>query len=300
MLLLLLAAVCVGIVALTAHFRARSHSRMRLLARLPAENALLLYLDFAALRQIGLLSLLEASDPFQEPEYRAFRAATGFDYLRDLDWALAALGPAGNYFLLKGRFNWTALNDYVVGQGGTCYNTLCRVSGSTPERKISYCPLQPAVMALAVAPDEFAATRLLLSRNPGPRPAAWPDRPAWLFVPAARLRRRDTLPAGARPLLEALEVTDGLLLAADARQGQLELMLEASCRGAPEAAALAAQLQRLTGLLAQSLAAANKPPDPRDLSGVLTGGSFESRGRTVVGRWPLPRAFLESLAGGGR
>jgi len=299
LLLLLLAALCAGLVALVARFRDRSQSRAALLERLPAEDAVLLYIDFTAFRQAGLLSLLETSDPVQEPEYRAFREGSGFDYLRDLDWVLGSLGPAGAYFLLQGRFDWNTLKEYVTRQGGVCYNTLCRTTGSAPDRKISYCPLQPRLMALAVARDEFAVTRLLRP-NPGPRPAAWPGRPAWLFVPASRLRQFETLPASARPLAQALEVTEGLLLAAGPRGGELEITLEASCRGAPEASSLVVHLQRLTALLSHSLAAEGKQPDPRDLSGVLTAGAFHARDRQVLGRWPVPRAFLEALAGGAR
>ena len=299
LLLLLLTALCAGVIALVAHFRARFQSRLEMLARLPAKNAVLFHIDFAALRQAGLLAILEGSDPFQEPEYRAFREGSGFDYLRDLDWVLAAVGPEGAYFLLRGRFDWNALTAYVTQQGGACYNTLCRVPGSTPERRISYCPLQPNLMALAVASDEYAAT-YLLNRNPGLRPAVWPERPVWVFVPAARLQQLDALPASARLLAQALEATEGLLLALGSRAGQLEISLEASCRTAPDAAALAGQLRRLTALLGQTIAAENKPPDPRDLSGVLTAGLFDSRERTVTGRWPVPRAFLEGLAGGAR
>lgn len=290
---------CAGIVALVALLRARAQSRTALLERLPAEDAILLYIDFTALRQAGLLSLLESSDPLQEPEYRAFRAGSGFDYLRDLEWVLGASGPAGTYFLLQGRFDWNRLNAYVTRQGGVCYNTLCRVAGSAPDRRISYCPLQPRLMALAVARDEFAALRLL-RRNAGSRPAAWPNWPVWLFVPAGRVRSLEAVPASARPLAQALEASDGLLLAAGSQAGELEITLQAPCRSAPEAALLAAQLQRLTAMLRQSLAAEKKPPDPRDLSGVLTVGSFQARDRLVSGRWPVPRAFLEALAGGGR
>jgi hypothetical protein len=39
-------------------------------------------------------------------------------------------------------------------------------------------------------------------------------------------------------------------------------------------------------------------PNPADLSGVLTQGSFRREGRRVIGRWPIERALLESLAGG--
>lgn len=297
LLLLLIAAVCAGIIALAAHLRARSQSPRQLLARLPAQDAVLLYIDFEALRQAGVLRLFEGSDLLQEPEYKAFKVGSGFDYLRDLDWVTASLGPAGSYFLLYGRFGWNTLSSYVTQQGGVCYNTFCRVPGSTPDRKISFFPIGPRLIGLAVEKDEYGALRLA-QRHPGTRPAVWPAQPVWLFVPASRVQQTEGLPASARLVARALASTEGVLLAAGPRSGQFEVSLEVACRTGQEAAALAAQLRQVTALLGRAIAAESKQPDPRDLSGVLTAGVFESRDHAVHGRWPLPGAFLEALAGG--
>ena len=297
MLLLLLAAVCAGIIALAARWRSRQHSATQLLARLPAEDAVVLYIDFAALRQAGVLRILEGSDLIQEPEYRAFREGSGFDYLRDLDWVLASLGPEGSYFLLRGRFRWSTLNRYVTQQGGTCRYAFCRVPGSAPDRRISYFPVASNLLALGVGRDAYAAYRLQ-EPNPGTRPGTWPAQPAWFFVPATRLRRTEALPSGARLLAQALEATEGVLLSAGLRGQQMEVALEVACRSGQDAEALASQLRQITALLRESIAAEKKQPDPRDLSGVLTSGVFESKERTVYGRWPLERTFLEAMAGG--
>ena len=40
------------------------------------------------------------------------------------------------------------------GEDGHCYNSLCRLNGSTPERKISFFPVQQNLMAMAVSPDD--------------------------------------------------------------------------------------------------------------------------------------------------
>jgi len=297
LLLLLLGAVCAGIIALVAHLRYRTHTPAELLARLPAQDAVVLCIDFAALRQAGLLGIFEGSDLVQEPEYRAFREGTGFDYLRDVDWLAASFQPAAFHCLLRGRFDWNRLSGYVRQQGGSCYNSFCRVAGSTPTRMISYYPVEPGLMGLAVSADESAADRLMRSARSA-RPAARRPQPLWLFIPASRLSQTEALPAPARLLAQALAETEGLLLAAGPRDAGLELSLEAACGAPQQAAALASQLRQLTALLAQAIAAEKRQPDPRDLSGVLTAGAFESRGRLVYGRWPLPRAFLQSLAGG--
>lgn len=289
--------VCAAIVALVAHFRNRFQSTHELLARLPADEAVILSIDFAALRRAGVLRIFEGSDLLQEPEYQAFKAGSGFDYLRDLDWVLASLGPGGSYFMLRGRFDWNSLSDYVTRQGGACYNSFCRASGSAPDRKISYFPLQSDVMALAIAKDEYAASQLL-SRRPGTRPAAWRAEPVWFFIPASRLRQTEAWPAGARSFAGALGASEGILLLAGPRGNRWEVVLEVTCRSSQEASELAGQLGKLTALLREMMARENKPPDPRHLSGLLTAGVFDAKGGTVHGRWPLERAFLEALAGG--
>jgi len=297
LLLLLLGALCAGILALVGHLRTRAHSPGELLARLPAQDAVVLCIDFAALRQAGLPRVFEGSDLVQEPEYRAFREGTGFDYLRDLEWLAASFQPEASYFLLRGRFNWGMLADYVTLQGGTCYNSFCRVAGSTPSRKISYYPVGPSLMALAVSEDESAVEQLMRSGQ-STRPTARSAQPLWLFIPASRLRQTQGVPAHARLLAQALADSEGVLLAAGPRDAEVDLSLEATCGAPQQAAALASQLRQLTALLVETIAAERRQPDPRDLSGLLAAGAFESKDRVVYGRWPVPRAFLQSLAGG--
>jgi hypothetical protein len=72
-----------------------------------------------------------------------------------------------------------------------------------------------------------------------------------------------------------------------------------TCRSSNDAAALAAQLQRATSLLREMIAREKHTPDSKDLSGVLTAGVFEQSGRRVLGHWPLPQPFLESVLVGG-
>jgi hypothetical protein len=53
----------------------------------------------------------------------------------------------------------------------------------------------------------------------------------------------------------------------------------------------------MTALLRELIEKDKQKPNPGDLSGVLTAGVFRQENVRVVGRWPLERAFLESLAG---
>src|SRR2546423_1234043 len=91
------------------YYRPRAEPAGALLRRIPASNALLLFVDFAELRRAGVLGLLEAPQTTEEPEYRDFARQTGFDYQQDLDAAVLAVAPEGKFLLLRGRFDWKKL-----------------------------------------------------------------------------------------------------------------------------------------------------------------------------------------------
>ena len=269
-----------------------------MLQRLPAQDAIILFLDFDTLRRGGLLKLLSPSKTAEEPEYQAFVRNTGFDYRRDLDLAAVSFGRDGEFFVIKGRFDWTKLARYAAAQGGTCSKGLCRLPGSTPERRISFFLLQSNLMALAVSTDGFAAARLEDPRSQAVRPLDRPGDPVWLSIPAESLKTADQLPPGTRLFATALASADKILLSLGPQEQQFEARLAVTCRSSADAVALAGQLQHATSLLRDTIARENQKPNPKDLSGVLTAGVFEQAGRRVVGRWPLPPVFLESLAGG--
>jgi hypothetical protein len=234
----------------------------------------------------------------EEPDYQAFVRSTGFDYKSDLDAAAASFRPDGDFFTVRGRFDWDKLRNYAQSQGGSCYNDLCRLPGSAPKRQISFLRLEPGVMALAVSPDAMAASRLA-GNNSSPPAKDLPRQPLWLSVPSAALRKLDGFPGGTRLLAKAMEDSENILLSLGPRGTQFEARIEVTCRNDQDATALGAQLERITALLREAIAREKRQPDPNDLSGVLTGGVFEHAGRRVMGRWPLSAGFLETLAGGG-
>ena len=135
----------------------------RLLSRFPVENAAVFSADFTLLREAGLLSESKAA---VEPDYRKFVDATGFDYKRDLDFVVASFSTSGNYYIARGRFNWPKLRAYAAQQGGGCYQDLCRMPGSTPERRISFLPLRSDAIAVAVSTYDLAASRLVNAGAP--------------------------------------------------------------------------------------------------------------------------------------
>lgn len=291
-MLLVLAAVCTAIVAGVALYRTRSTSPAALLSRLPSEGAVIVSIDFGALRGAGVLGIFGGSKVTQEPEYRAFVDQTGFDYTKDLDSALISFHPSGSYFLLRGRFDWKALEEYAAHEGGNCHNSFCRVTGSVPERRISFFPLRRDLMALAVSADESAAFELQIVRQA--RPTEIPGDPVWSLIPIAALRQNGSLPPVAMVFVRALDGAQSVLLSAGPEGTRMKVRLDATCGSAAQAAALATQLRDITAHLRDAVAT----PDPKDLGGVLAAGVFERKDAHVLGRWPVEREFLEWLAGG--
>lgn len=256
----------------------------------------MVYIDFAALRSAHILDLLSGANMMQDPEYRVFVDQTNFDYLRDLDSAIVSFHSTGTYFLLRGRFDWRALKDYVGTQNGSCYNSLCKLDGSTPERKISYFPVQPDIMALAVGRSDSAVLELQERRRTTSFEV--PPEPVWFVVPVSTLKQSERLPAMARLVAGSITGVQQVLFALGARGDGLELRADVSCQDASAARALAAQLTGVTAHLRDAIAMQKKTPDPREVSGILSAGTFGQKDAHVAGRWPISRVFLESLAAG--
>ncbi len=295
LLILLLAAICGVSIWGVARFRDRNLGTVASwMARVPAQDAMLLYLDVGSLRQSGILERL-ANSGAAEPEYQAFVRSTGFDYSRDLDAVLASFGPSGKYLIVKGRFDWGRLEEYARSQGGNCQYAFCSVDGSTPERKISYFPLTRELMGLAVSTDASAAHNLSRTAGVTFQP---PDAPIWAHLPGSLLRQNANLPESTRVLTSVLQNSETLLFTIAPQKDGFEAGLQVRCRSEQDAAALEAQLERVTTLLKQSMQRENRAPSARDLSGVVTAGVFRHQGSRLSGAWPIPRVFLEAVLGG--
>lgn len=298
LLIIVIASLC-G-VAVWGVARLRYHS-LRTTAdwvqRLPTRDAVVFYIDFGALRQSGVLQMLAGAKVAEEPEYKVFVMKTGFDYTRDLEAVLACFTPHAKYLVVKGRFDWNSLAAYAREQGGACRDALCRMSGSTPDRKISFFPLRPNLMGLAVAPDDSAAIDLE-SRAARRRDLEMPNAPMWVSIPPAMLKSDTDLPAGTRMFAHTMEDADDVNLAMAPAGDRFEARLDVECRSAQQAAALAAQLAAITGMLREMIAREHQTPNPHDLSGVLTSGRFNQEGTRVTGSWPLDKEFVEGLLGG--
>ena len=73
-----------------------------------------------------------------------------------------------------GRFHWKNLMDYAVRQGGSCHNSFCTAPSSRPNRRISFYPVRPDLMAMAISQDDFAAYQV--TRKSGKLTLAPPHR----------------------------------------------------------------------------------------------------------------------------
>jgi hypothetical protein len=298
LLIILIAAACGLAVWGVARLRYRGlRTSADWLERLPTQDAVVFYIDFRALRQAGVLQMLAASKVAEEPEYKVFVMKTAFDYQRDLDAVLACFTPRAKYLVVKGRFDWNSLQGYTREQGGGCRNTFCRMSGSTPERKISFFPLRPDLMGLAVSADDSAATDLQAKASRR-RVLGVPDAPVWVSIPPAVLKNGADLPAGTRMFARSMENAQDISIAMAAAGGRFEARLSVQCQSEQKAAELAAELQRITAMLRDMITREKQTPNPQDLSGVLTAGSFSHAGPRVTGSWPVERGFLERLVGG--
>jgi hypothetical protein len=297
-LILLIAALCGLSIWGVAAFRSRSLTPAALLKRMPLQSALVVYLDFSALRRAGILKLIEGSRIAEEPEYQAFVRKTEFDYKQDLDTAMVAFAPTGKFLLLKGRFDWRSLRSYAEGESGQCYNSLCRLEGSTPDRRISFFPLQANLMAMAVSPDESAALRMQTVAE-GPVPEV-PAAPVWVSIPASVLKSREDLPAGTRMFARSIEGAETVTLAFAPEGNRVAARLDVRCHDERDAAAAAAALAKATEMLRTGIEREHQTPNPADFSGILAAGAFRSEGRRVLGYWPIERIFLKNVLGGGQ
>lgn len=265
-----------------------------LLSRFPAEDALAIGIDAGTLREAGLL---EDSKTPLEPDYKQFVEGTGFDYKRDLDSVVASFSRSGNFFIARGRFNWAKLRDYAKQEGGSCYQDLCRVQGSKPERHISFLPLRNDAIALAVSTNDLAAT--LLRKTGQPVTAAIPAAPVWISVPGAELRRQDALPPEMHFMLSALTSADHVVITFGPTPQGIEAKMEATCRTKDDAKVLASQLRSTTAMLKEALTLDKKAKVGDDeLVTLLTAGSFDQTDRLVTGKWPVRKSLLDALTAG--
>ena len=297
LLILLISALCGLTLGGAIWYRSRALSPAAMFKRLPTDDAVVLYIDFKSLRAGAILQLLDGAKVGEDQEYKSFVRQTDFNYKEDLDTAMVAFAPKGKYMLLKGRFDWKSLKNYVLGNDGRCNNSFCKMAGSSPEKRISFFPMQANLMAMAVSDDDAAALRMNTVGARGD--AEIPNAPLWLSIPPSVVKSGQSLPPGTQMFARSLERAQAVTLAiVPEEHDQLAAKLNVRCPSATDASALAAELNKTTGLLREMIEREHQKANPDDLSGFLTSGAFRSEGARVSGYWRIPRALIENLLGG--
>jgi hypothetical protein len=276
---IIIAIVAALILGATSWYFIRPVTAAELLTALPPGEAPTVYVNVKALRAAGLIEKIAGPDTLEDPEYKRFVAATGFDYRQDLDAVVIASRPGDTMMVVAGTFDLDRLATYAKANGGRCAGELCSVQGSTPQRQISWTKVRQRVLGLAVSPDPMAATLLAGSGTKQDFPV--PGGPAWVHIPGPALRPGSNLPPGVSALLSALEGARYAQLSATAT----EITLTAPCPSEAQAGALAARLTETTKTLRSLLA--REKTQAGMLADALAGGEFRAEEKTLRGRWPL-------------
>jgi hypothetical protein len=275
-------------------YRSNPIKPVAMLKRLPSRDSVVLFVDMAQLRNLGVTdTLFDNSKVGRDPEYQSFIQKIDFDFRNDLDAAMLALAPDGKYMLLRGRFDWPALSNYVNSQGGKCNNTVCNLIGSTPERHVSFFPLQKGLMALAVTGVDDAADRM--NSVDQREETELPNSPIWLMIPPSVLRSGRNLPVGTKVFADKMERAQLATMWLAGTKDHFAARMNVRCATVQDAVAMASDLASVTHLLRRMIESENKVPNPADLSGFLTSGTFHNEGTKVIGEWRIEQALIETL-----
>lgn len=292
---LLVVVACVAIAGGLVWYRSRKvPSLAERMNRLPVGTSAV-YLDLQSLRESGLMTLLSGQNVTEDADYRAFVTSTGFDYRADLDSALIGFANAEVFIVATGRFDWKAIQAHTKRSNGICRNGVCRMPATTPMRTVSFIPLHNSMIGMAVSTDEWAVLRM---QDNVPNLLPPPDAPVWTGGFGEALRKNESLPAGTKLFVTALGDAKVVTLGLHAAGEIAELRLRAECATDRAASGLESQLRGVTEVFRKYLDNVQQKPNPADLSGVLTSGTFARDGAVVTGRWTVNRPFLEKLLSG--
>ena len=278
--------------------RVRKRRLSQLITYLPSAADTWVGLDVAALRRAGLMQLLDSVPVSEEAEYQSFVKQTGFRYETDLDQAVLLVQPARTLGVLEGRFDWKKLTQAAQQQGGRCDADYCRVPSARPGKTISFRRINPHVLGIASAPDPDAA-RLIGPSAHGVVPADLPTQPLWISLPPTAFLGEDTLPAGTRLFARVLAHTQRVLFTIGQEQSRYAVGMDVRCMNAHDAQIITEELQKITQTLNSFISREKQTPNPNDLSGVLSAGTFQQKETEVVGHWPVEPGFFKTVASTG-
>ncbi len=167
----------------------------------------------------------------------------------------------------------------------------------TAGRWASFFPIQPNVLALAFASDASAAA--VLKPPDHAISESLPPQPVWVRVSQTLLKNPASLPPALRIFAISVQSANPVLLSLgpteENSRAAFNLRLDASCPSQATAETIRNQLEIQTKMLRLELARERQRPNPADLTGLLTSGSFQVVGNTVIGIWPVSKELLRSL-----
>jgi hypothetical protein len=295
--LLALAAVVAAVLFGIDYYRHRFvRTSLELVKLLPPGDLTVFFVSLATLRQAGLMNLLAGVEPAAEKGYQEFVKQTQFDYTRDLDALAGAAGGERLFFVMRGRFHWDKIRQYALAHGGSCRGEVCKAPTSKPGRWASFLLIQPDVAGLALSGDDSAADLL---RPPGRRAAEQSSTdPVWVKVSPALRKNPIDLPLPMRIFAITLQSADSVIVslgpAKDAADA-FDVRLDAGFPNEPTADATRNQCEIQTKMLKLELTRQQEQPNPADLTGLLTAGSFHAVNKHVMGVWPVSKAFVKVL-----
>lgn len=275
-------------------FHSRAYNAMQLVQMLPPDNAVYAYLNVAALRSLGILDKIAGPISGEDVDYRKFVEDTGFNYREDLDSLAVAFREGDIYYAAQGRFNWAKLEAFAAARGGKCEQFQCRVAGSEPGRDVTY--YMPRTSTLAIAVSRHATAGDMIA------PGTWRNQPRienvglWVSAPPPALKDLNSVPGALRPFLEPLRDSTSAVFTLGPAQDGFEMKLVATARDGAGASKIAKQYSDVTSLVTRMLEREGTPIKEADLSGMLTGGRFNTKDNEVTGTWPISKQLVESLA----
>lgn len=301
-----LSAFCVLALAAIFFYRSRgaAWTSRQMAASLPIDNAIILFVDVAAFRASGLMTLIAGTKAVEEAEYKRFVEESGFDYRGDLDRIAISFQGNSRFAVATGQFDWTRIKNYALRSGAECVNGICEIKGREVRvNTMSFYPLSGKAMAVSSLQGSggvYVIGKDSEAKNAG-AVAAWEvDAPVWIRVPDSVWKDTGSLPAGAKIFASTLAGASNSVFSIQpvASSGSLELRLSAQCPNADAAGRIHKDLADATALLVKMLAREGLTPKPGDLAGLLAKGEFKLDGSRVRGTWPLDRALLLSIFDG--
>lgn len=273
-------------------FHSRPFNAAQLVQMLPPDRASYVYIDVDALRSLGILDLLAGAKSLEEADYEKFVKDTGFDYREDLDNVAVAFREGEVYYAAQGHFDWAKLEAYAPAHGGKCERFLCTVAGSEPGRNVTYYMPRNGILAVAVSKTSTAGDMVA--------PGTWRNQPriedagVWVSVLPSALSDLSKVPVITQPLLAPLAQANSAIFTLHAGQNpdSFELRMQAAMKDEATAKKLVDQYTDMTTLAGKVL----KDNNSADVSAVLKAGKFTAEKGEVTGKWPIPRALLQSFA----